>query len=363
MFSEAARVLLETCRHRDLEMPGKIVSVQYLRAIAALLVLASHALLYPLVGENIAYGRLGWLGVILFFVISGFIMVSVTDAGRFDGRQFMRRRILRVVPLYWAFTLLAAALALFAPQLFKTTSFDGNQLALSLAFIPFYNGASHGLHPLYKLGWTLNYEMFFYACFALLAMFTARSRVVGLTLAYAVLAIVGFLLAPQSAIPQFYTSFLPLAFVVGCWIGLGHMEGWIAKLPRSVAIALAVIGVAGLVEGFLWNHGFVEDVTAFAGFLSFSGSAVVLALRNEERLPHFAWLERMGNASYSIYLVHIFAVALMAGIGLKLIGPNLPGIVPVVTVLAIVTGVWMGLLLYRFVEQPLLRKLQRNKAD
>lgn len=363
MFAEAACVLLKACRKHDCAMSGKIVSVQYLRAIAALLVLASHALLYPLVGENIAYGRLGWLGVILFFVISGFIMVSVTDAGRFDGGQFMRRRILRVVPLYWGFTLVAAALALFAPQLFKTTSFDGNQLALSLAFIPFYNGASQGLHPLYKLGWTLNYEMFFYACFALLAMFTARSRVVGLTLAYALLAVVGFLVAPQSAIPQFYTSFLPLAFVVGCWIGLGQMEGWVARLPRVWAIALAVIGIAGLAEGFLWNHGIVEDVVAFAGFLTFSGAAVVLALRSEGRLPHFALLERMGNASYSIYLVHIFAVALIAGVGLKLIGPNLPGIVPVVTVLAIATGIWLGLLLYRFVEQPLVRKLQRPKAD
>lgn len=344
-------------------MPGKIVSVQYLRAIAALLVLVSHALLYPLVGENLAYGRLGWLGVILFFVISGFIMVSVTDSGRFDGRQFMRRRIMRVAPLYWAFTLIAAALALFAPQLFKTTSFDGSQLALSLAFIPFYNGASHGLHPLYKLGWTLNYEMFFYVCFALLAMFTARSRVVGLTLAYAALALVGFLIAPQSAIPQFYTSFLPLAFVVGCWIGLGHVEGRLAGLPPAGMAALALLGGVGLVEGFWWNRGPVEDATAFAGLLSFSGAVVVLALRSEGHLPRLPWLEQMGNASYSIYLVHIFAVALMAGIGLKLVGPDLPGIVPVVTVLAIVTGVWMGLLLYRFVERPLLRKLQRRKAD
>lgn len=363
MSAEAARVIMKACRHRYCEMSGKIVSVQYLRAIAALLVLASHALLYPLVGENIAYGRLGWLGVVLFFVISGFIMVSVTDAGRFDGRQFMRRRILRVVPLYWAFTLIAAALALLAPQLFKTTNFDANQLALSLAFIPFYNGASHGLHPLYKLGWTLNYEMFFYACFALLAVFTARGRVVGLTFAYAALALMGFLLAPQSAIPQFYTSFLPLAFVAGCWIGLGHREGWIGRLPRPVTIGLGVIGIAGLAEGFMWNRGMVEDVTAFAGFLGFAGAAVVLALRHEDRLPRLAWLERMGNASYSIYLVHIFAVALMAGIGLRLIGPDLPGIVPVITVLAIATGIWMGLLLYRFVEQPLLRKLQPQKAD
>lgn len=344
-------------------MSEKIVAVQYLRAIAALLVLASHALLYPLSGEHLVYGRLGWFGVILFFVISGFIMVSVTDAGRFDGRKFMRRRILRVVPLYWAFTLLAGFLALMAPQLFKTTTFDGNQLALSLAFIPFYNAASNGLHPLYKLGWTLNYEMFFYACFALLAMFTARGRVLGLTFAYASLALVGFLLSPQSAIPQFYTSFLPLAFVLGCWIGLGQLEGRIARLPTWLMLTIAGMGLLGGVEGFGWDRGLVEDETAFIGLLAASGSVMVLALRYEGSLPHLAWLERMGNASYSIYLVHIFAVAIMAGIGLRILGTDLPGIVPIVTVLAISMGVWMGLLLYRFVEQPLMRKLQRKKPD
>ena len=106
----------------------------------------------------------------------------------------------------------------------------------------------------------------------------------------------------------------------------------------------------------------VEDATAFVGFLAFSGGVLVLALRHEERMPHLGWLERMGNASYSIYLVHIFAVALMAGIGLKLIGPDLPGVVPVITVLAISTGLAMGLMLYRYVEQPLLRRLQRPRA-
>ncbi|KKB76435.1 hypothetical protein VW35_16645 [Devosia soli] len=342
-------------------MQGKIVAIQYLRALAALLVLASHALLYPLAAENLTYGRLGWLGVILFFVISGFIVVSVTEGGRFDGRQFLRRRILRVVPLYWGFTLIAAALALVAPQLFKTTVFDGEQLALSLAFIPFYNAASEGLHPLYKLGWTLNYEMFFYACFALLAMLPARGRVVWLTLGYLSLAVLGFFLAPKAAIPQFYTSFLPLAFVAGCWIGLLHIEGRVLRVPRPVMLAIILLGFFGLLEGFAWDHGLVEDATAFVGLLALSIALVMLALRIEGRLPRLIWLEKLGNASYSIYLVHIFAVALLAGFGLRVLGPIVPGAVAIVTVIAIAGGVWLGLLLYRFVELPLMHRLRRRK--
>ena len=51
--------------------------------------------------------------------------------------------------------------------------------------------------------------------------------------------------------------------------------------------------------------------------------------------------------------------ALMAGMGPKLIGTDFPGLVPVITVLAIGAGMWMGLLLYRYVEQPLLQRLRR----
>jgi peptidoglycan/LPS O-acetylase OafA/YrhL len=191
-------------------------------------------------------------------------------------------------------------------------------------------------------------------------MFTARRRVVGLTIAYMALALVGFLVAPQSAIPQFYTSFLPLAFVAGCWIGLAQLEGKIATLPGPAMLGLALVVVIGLIEGFVWNRGLVEDATAFVGFLAFSAGVVLLALRYQQSLPQLTWLERLGNASYSIYLAHIFAVALIAGLGLRLIGSSLPGIVPIVTVVAIATGIWIGLMLYRYVERPMLSRMQRQ---
>ncbi|MHA6691511.1 acyltransferase family protein [Devosia sp. A449] len=208
-------------------MRQKFISIQYLRGLAAIFVLASHALLYPIVEHHIGYGRLGWLGVILFFVISGFIMVAVTGEGRFSAGDFLRRRVIRIVPMYWGATLIAAALALLAPQLFKTTVYDTGQLLLSLLFIPFYNPVSEGLHPLYKLGWTLNYEVFFYVCFALLAFFGAGARVLWLTIAFTALAVTGALLQPEPAIPQFYTSFMPLAFVPG--------PGWAWRLSATAS--------------------------------------------------------------------------------------------------------------------------------
>src|SRR6218665_919655 len=230
-------------------MRQKFVTIQYLRGFAALFVLASHALLYPVVEHHLGYGRLGWLGVILFFVISGFIMVAVTGEGRFSAPDFLRRRFIRVVPMYWGATLLAAVLALLAPQFFKTTIYDTGQLIQSLLFIPFYNPATEDIRPLYKLGWTLNYEIFFYVCFALLAFLGAQSRVVWLTVAFTALALLGMLFQPQPPIPQFYTSFMPLAFCAGAWLGLATLRGKIGMLSNRVLGIAAVLGVAGLVEG------------------------------------------------------------------------------------------------------------------
>ena len=340
-------------------MSSKITGIQSLRACAAILVLISHALLYPLAEQSLAYGRLGWLGVILFFVVSGFIMVAVTGQGRFEAGSFIRRRVLRVVPLYWAFTFMAALLALVLPDIFKTTVFDGQQLLLSLAFIPFYNPASHGLHPLYKLGWTLNYEMFFYVSFALLAVLNARQRVLVLTIAYAALSLVGLVLHPESAIPAFYTSYMPLAFVAGAWLGLAHIEGRLLRMPRAMIVPLVAIGLAGLVEGFWVDRGIMEDVTAFLGFLAFSGAAIALFVGLEDRLPHPRLLERLGDASYSIYLVHIFAVAAVAGVLLKLLEPGNGLVVSGAIALAIAGGLGLGWMVYTVVEKPLLVRLRR----
>jgi exopolysaccharide production protein ExoZ len=337
-------------------MRQKFVTIQYLRGFAAMMVLASHALLYPLLDEHLGYSRLGWLGVILFFVISGFIMVAVTGEGRFSAPAFLRRRFIRIVPMYWAATLLAAALALLAPQLFKTTVYDTGELILSLLFVPFYNPVSHGIHPIYKLGWTLNYEVFFYVCFALLAFLGAQSRVVWLTVAFASLTLLGTLFQPEPAIAQFYTSFMPLAFCAGAWLGLATLRGRIGTLPAGVLWVALVVGLGGLLEGFVLDRGGpMEDGLAFIGFVTFAAVLVLLAIRLEPRLPRVALLEYIGDASYSIYLVHIYEVAILAGLAFKLLDPANLWADYVIAAVSIVGGTLAGILLYRFVEQPVLR--------
>jgi exopolysaccharide production protein ExoZ len=280
----------------------------------------------------------------------------VTGEGRFSPTDFLRRRFIRIVPMYWGATLIAAALALLAPQLFKTTVYDTGQLVLSLLFVPFFNPVSGSIHPLYKLGWTLNYEVFFYVCFALLAFLSAKARVLWLTAAFTTLAVLGALLQPQPAIPQFYTSFMPLAFCAGAWLGLATLSGQLGALSRAGIRGALILGGLGLAEGFAIDRGnLVEDVLAFAGFVAFASVLVLLAVRLERGLPRVALLEQIGDASYSIYLVHIYEVAILAGFAFTLLNPADIWADYVVAAVSIAGGTVAGLLVYRFVERPVLR--------
>src|SRR5262245_19704057 len=115
---------------------AKLEGLQVGRAVAAVVVVVAHAIAHPFSTTPGLTHLLARFGVTLFFVISGFIMVYTTGTGRFDPREFMRRRIVRIVPLYYFATLTTLLLFLAAPQLFKTTLFELKHFIMSLLFIP-----------------------------------------------------------------------------------------------------------------------------------------------------------------------------------------------------------------------------------
>ena len=132
----------------------------------------------PDIAERLGEPYFGASGVDLFFVISGFIMVVTTSRTEFTPQKFFLLRSIRVVPLYWL-----ATLAWIAYKVFEH-SFQGvypAAIAKSLLFIPYSSpGFPRGVWPILANGWTLNYEMFFYALFALSLAAPARVRLAAL---------------------------------------------------------------------------------------------------------------------------------------------------------------------------------------
>ena len=112
------------------------VQLQYIRAIAALLVVYFHAILQLEKLNPDAWMTdylFGKSGVDLFFVLSGFVMWITTSDKPQTVTDFWWKRVRRVVPLYWAVTLAAAMVALVLPQILKSTQFDVPHILASLA--------------------------------------------------------------------------------------------------------------------------------------------------------------------------------------------------------------------------------------
>jgi exopolysaccharide production protein ExoZ len=107
-------------------------------------------------------------GVDQFFVISGFI-TAYTVRDQFGlpraSLSFLRRRLIRIVPLYWATTTLFALIVVLIPSGVSTPAPTSTQYVLSLIFMP-YAPSAGSVSPVFPLGWTLNYEMLFYVLFA-----------------------------------------------------------------------------------------------------------------------------------------------------------------------------------------------------
>jgi len=254
-------------------------------------------------------------GVDIFFVISGFIMM-VTSRNT-SPAEFAVRRIFRIVPLYWLLTAALALLALLEPQFLRTTWLNTGAFVKSLLFIPYTNPAQQGaLMPLLVPGWTLNYEMFFYAVFALTLFLPVGSRLLACGATFAMLVASGLLLSDSDRIHTvigFYTAPRIFEFWLGMAIGHLYLRGAL-RLHPGFSLALLVVGFACLLSG---RHPLGNSILAY---LLPAGSIVLgaVSLDAAGRTPNWKLPALLGDASYSVYLSHIFTLGLFRIVWVRL---------------------------------------------
>ncbi len=169
-----------------------INNLQVTRAVAAYMVVLFHFLalfvwhLYP----EAKYLTFGAAGVDIFFVISGFIMVVTTSDGKTGPADFLAKRIARIAPIYWLITLVLVAMSLAGLKPIGILRMQADWVVKSLFFIPFNRDGY--VEPINSVGWTLNYEMFFYVVFAVcLTVRQNSARVLLLCATMLTLAIIG----------------------------------------------------------------------------------------------------------------------------------------------------------------------------
>ncbi len=341
-------------------MPSKkLQSIQYLRALAALMVAYFH-LCSQIDAYSLSLTGPAWVGVAqfpagvdLFFVISGFIMVATSQ--RLGPRIFLWRRLIRIIPLYWVATLGLVLAALFMPRLFKETSPDLADTFKSLLFIGYHNAAQQGkVAPLLVPGWTLNLEMCFYAIFTVTLFASIRRYQIWLVgVLFVAVLLIGLHLSNRDSLLAFYTQPRVFEFWLGMVIGRVSL---LKKMRPPVPMAYALLALGLVLTVIPLPHGLRNTVIFMVGpALAVTGA---VCAERSGAMPNLPFLELLGDASYSIYLTHIFTFGVTRTIWGSLHLGTSAAAISGFAIFSMISVVAVALLSYRFIEMPTLKWLQ-----
>lgn len=334
-----------------------LLSIQALRAAAALGVMALHVeneVMLHVIRAPVASMTFlaGAAGVDLFFVISGFVMVYASET-LFGRREapilFFLRRLARIAPLYWTLTtaLILYILAAHGGRLMEI--YSPASLVASFLFYP-YPRLDGLAFPVHLLGWTLNYEMFFYVVFAIAIVLPRLQAVIAVSVFFITIAAAGAVFALPLPL-SFWADPIILEFCFGMLIALSYRNG----LRLSPAISWA-LGLAACVA-------FMRYPTSGSRvlFWGLPSAALVAALALSSHTWHPGPVGRffglLGDASYSLYLVHGLVYAVVHWTLARWIDFSpFPWVYALLAFLLAIAG---GLCSYLLFERPATRMLQR----
>ncbi len=243
-------------------------------------------------------------GVDIFFVISGFVIVHASTSlftSKTGPAVFLRRRLARIVPLYWIMTTAFLAVLLFGRAQIHGDIGGPAYLAASYLFIP-WPRPDGVLQPAFGLGWTLNYEMFFYLVFTPFLLLPKRMAAIG---AGCLLAAIVASRPDLAGVPalRFWSDPVIIEFLFGMAIALMLSQN--ITLPLAARVLLIVIAIAAFHHDAA-GHGVRPIIYGLpaAAFVAAAALCPIPAAINRAE----AWLVRLGDASYAMYLVHPFVM-------------------------------------------------------
>ena len=313
--------------------------------------------------------RLGQLGVDLFFVISGFVMVTVTR-GRFghnsETLRFLWGRFTRIYPTYWVYFFLTAVVFLIKPTWVNATQGHRADLLTSFFLLP-----SSQL-PLVMVAWSLIHELWFYLVFSVLLQWHERLLLPWLILWGGLVAGINLLVSADDLSATARIIFHPysLEFIIGAGAALFTFSrlGRVVTSPWTLLFFLLLLP-AGFTLVYRFDVMANADLRRAALVGSLFGIVIILAatLEKGNRIAVPKSMQLLGDISYSVYLSHILVLSAIGRLW-KMAEPAPSSLVDNVSVcllmLAFVVGYgWLG---YRFIELPVLQishRLRRHWFD
>lgn len=338
-----------------------------MRAVAAALVVWAHGIDISLLPNNgtpvLGYGNLenfGAIGVDLFFVLSGYIITTSSDRTDRNGLQFALDRFIRIAPIFYILSLPWIVRAMMAP---------GHSW---LPFIPtffFWPVADDRfIEPFLSVGWTLSFEVLFYfAMTAAIALRSWGSRPAVLVIAFFIAAMSARSLF-DTAVLDFVGNPIILEFLFGIGISMllrrtGPNRRLAIIVSALVVVALGcqlVFGFGDISEAQLIQNGDLSLQRAIIWGLPAAGIVYATLLFGNplSQGPMKRCLAFLGDASYSIYLVHLLVMAVFKVLQSKGFISGDPLII-----LSILGSLVAGSLSYVFIEKPVIDFLKRLRRE
>jgi exopolysaccharide production protein ExoZ len=343
-------------------------NIQVLRCFAALAVVVRHMLMW--LHAYLPFGMLwvGRAGVDVFFVISGFIMFYTNPTGQRTSVEFWTGRLIRIAPLYWIAMLPVIVLFFAGLPDGGVSQLTPEAIVQDFLFIPHVRGDGD-VHPLLNVGWTLTYEMFFYLLFGL--TFVLRSQIRSLVVLSAVFLGAWLLSLLDPKLPyalQWYAQPITLEFAGGGLLALLYNR--LARLPkdpvRYAGFALMGLGLLALFIGAMIGGEPMGEPTAFRTLLYGPPAMAIVAgalmLETSGVVFRSNSLLLLGDASYSIYLVHTLVLVYAAQIYAAWFTHSAI-VSAVIGSLAVIIAIAAGLLAHVLIEKPLTARLKSALAQ
>lgn len=270
-----------------------ILSIQYLRFFACLMVVILHITLKSHINNGGSYIHFGHAGVDIFFAISGFIMCYISEKKDTDTILFLKNRVIRIYPIYIITLIPFIIIFLFMPQIVNTHG-QPPSILKSITLIPFFNGSYLNL-----VAWTLSYEIYFYLIFSISLLLRKHAIFASIT------TILTLILIGKAFNIEFISSLISVEFIFGMMIyKLIYKK---TELNKYISLVIILIG-AGVIYTTPSDIALKSDLyrVLYYGI----PSAMILTGVLSPSISKFnsKTLTVLGDSSYSIYLTHILTI-------------------------------------------------------
>ncbi|MEG3754090.1 acyltransferase [Psychromonas arctica] len=349
----------------------KLTSLHFLRALGAIFIVVSHShgvirKRFETLGFDAHFWQIeqgytkvfGAIGVDLFLVLSGFFAFYTTWNRKQVAFDFLKKRLIRIYPIWWVGLICLLVLSIVPGA---SAQYSGYQVINSFLLNPIYIDGD--IKPILEIGWTLHYIVFYYLAITFLIYMKLKSLDIlkVLTALFACLSILGVLIDTTVPIVEVVTNSRTLAFALGGWLAFLVIEkptkwtAWYTSLILLVSSSLILTFV--FVPEWRLNAPTILSRSSIACLI-----ILLFVFHPTLRALKFHKIFNLcGDASYSIYLFHMFPLMIASGLwkrGILLPPSFLP---PFMTwFILIFLGVLSGVIAYQLFEKPIFTYL-RNK--